>query len=130
MLAAHECLLKSSELLSALKTLKSESSCFTKECEHGQRSFVDLARVLPQLEVTLSLRLGDTDIDDPHHLLNDFDGGLLSSQCCEQKVLPAFNNLVSNDTKDDVLAEILNNHYIMPRESCFYMLMLIPVSTS
>lgn len=77
MLAAHECLLKSSELLSALKTLKTESSCSTKECEHGQRSFVDLARVLPQLEVTLSLRLGDTDIDDPHHLLNDFDGGMI-----------------------------------------------------
>ncbi|KAG4379430.1 hypothetical protein GLYMA_17G248801v4 [Glycine max] len=40
---------------------------------------------------------------------------------CNAAVLPAFNNLVANDTKDDAVAEILNNRYIMPQESCFYM---------
>ncbi|KHN12729.1 Methyltransferase-like protein 2 [Glycine soja] len=39
---------------------------------------------------------------------------------CNAAVLPAFNNLVANDTKDDAVAEILNNRYIMPQESCFY----------
>lgn len=41
-------------------------------------------------------------------------------------MLPAFNNLVANDTEDDAVAEILNNHYIVPRESCFYMVCLNP----
>ncbi|TKY57743.1 Methyltransferase protein 2 [Spatholobus suberectus] len=119
LLAAHECLLKSTELLNALKTLKSESSCSTAECEGGQHSFVDLGGVAPQLEVTLSLHVRDADID-PRQPPNDLED-LPSVQCCEQKVLPVFNNLVANDTKDDAMAEILNNRYIMPRESCFYM---------
>lgn len=118
MLAAHECLLKSTELLNVLKTLKSESRCSKKECEGGQQhSFVDLGRGSPQLEVTLSLRVSDADTHLPPNELEDS----LSVQCCEQKVLPAFNNLVANDTKDDAVAEILDNCYIVPRESCFYM---------
>uniref|UniRef100_A0A0R0GMC3 Methyltransferase-like protein 2 n=1 Tax=Glycine max TaxID=3847 RepID=A0A0R0GMC3_SOYBN len=118
LLAAHECLLKSTELLNVLKTLKSESRCSKKECEGGQQhSFVDLGRGSPQLEVTLSLRVSDADTHLPPNELEDS----LSVQCCEQKVLPAFNNLVANDTKDDAVAEILDNCYIVPRESCFYM---------
>ncbi|KAK7383061.1 hypothetical protein VNO78_28727 [Psophocarpus tetragonolobus] len=117
--AAHECLLKSTELLSALKSLKSESGSSTRDSEGGQHSFVDLARVEPQLEVTLSLHVCDADTDphQPPNGLQDFP----SVQCCEQKVLPAFNNLVANNTKDDAVAELLSNHYIIPRESCFYM---------
>lgn len=66
MLAAHECLLKSTELLNVLKTLKSESRCSKKECEGGQQhSFVDLGRGSPQLEVTLSLRVSDADTHLP-----------------------------------------------------------------
>ncbi|XP_017426364.1 methyltransferase-like protein 2 isoform X2 [Vigna angularis] len=72
LLAAHKCLLKSTEVLNALKTLKSESSCSTKECDGGQRSFVDLGHVAPQLEVTLSLRVSDNDAD-PHPLPKDLD---------------------------------------------------------
>nr|KYP72286.1 Methyltransferase-like protein 2 [Cajanus cajan] len=107
LLAAHECLMKSSELLDALKTLKSES---TRVC-----------LAAPQLEVTLSLRVGDADTDaDPHQPQNGSQDSP-SFQCFEQKVFPAFNNLVANDTMDDAVAEILNNQYIMPRESCFYM---------
>ncbi|KAL5126921.1 Methyltransferase-like protein 2 [Glycine soja] len=118
LLAAHECLLNSTELLNVLKTLKSESRCSKKECEGGQQhSFVDLGRGSPQLEVTLSLRVSDADTHLPPNELEDS----LSVQCCEQKVLPAFNNLVANDTKDDAVAEILDNCYIVPRESCFYM---------
>lgn len=39
-------------------------------------------------------------------------------------MLPAFKNLVDNDTEDDAVAEISNNRYIMPRESSFYMVRL------
>ncbi|CAJ1972845.1 unnamed protein product [Sphenostylis stenocarpa] len=119
LLAAHECLLKSTEVLNALKALKSESSCSARECEGGQRSFVNLGHVTPQLEVTLSLRLSDTDADS-HPLPSDLQD-FPSVQCCEQKVVRAFNNLVANDTQDDAVAEILCNRYIIPRESCFYM---------
>ncbi|RDX75858.1 Methyltransferase-like protein 2, partial [Mucuna pruriens] len=121
LVAAHECLLTSTELLNALKALKSASSCSTRDCEGGQHSFVDLGREAPLLEVALSLRVGDIDTDtDTHQPPNDLED-LSSVRCCEQKVLPAFNNLVANDTQDDAVAEILKNRYIMPRESCFYM---------
>jgi len=59
------------------------------------------------------------------NLLHEFNS--LISQIrlvCNAAVLPAFNNLVANDTKDDAVAEILNNRYIMPQESCFYMVCL------
>lgn len=36
-------------------------------------------------------------------------------------MLPLFNNLVANETSDDVEAEILDRTYILPRESCFFM---------
>jgi hypothetical protein len=39
----------------------------------------------------------------------------------EERVLPIFNNLVLNETSDDVEAEFLDSPYVMPRESCFYM---------
>ncbi|XP_057427925.1 methyltransferase-like protein 2 [Lotus japonicus] len=121
LLKAHECLLKSIRLLGAMSTLRSDSSCL-KEClsgQHSKHSFVELGELIPSLEVTLNLRLGDSDTD-PHQKLNDLEDSP-SVQCYEQRVLPAFNNLVANDTKDDAVAEILSNNYIMPRESCFYM---------
>ncbi|KAL2318689.1 hypothetical protein Fmac_032565 [Flemingia macrophylla] len=116
LVAAHECLLKSTQLLNALKILKSEPTRLST-CLNGQRSFVDLQQVAPQLELTLSLRVGDAHALQPHNHSQDSP----SAQCCEQKVFPAFNNLVANDTKYDAVAEILNNRYILPRESCFYM---------
>ncbi|KAL5185677.1 Methyltransferase-like protein 2 [Glycine soja] len=116
-------------------SLKSGSRCSKRECEGGQHSFVDLVQVAPQLEVTLNLRVGDAD-SDPHLPPNDLEGEWLVNKnllhefnslisqirlVCNAAVLPAFNNLVANDTKDDAVAEILNNRYIMPQESCFYM---------
>lgn len=66
---AHECLVKSSELLDALGTLRSESSCSKGECQGCQQSFIELGRLVPDLEVTLNLRLRD-----PHHTQNDSEG--------------------------------------------------------
>ena len=42
-------------------------------------------------------------------------------QNSEESVLPVFNNLVLNETGNDMEAEFLNSPYVMPRESCFYM---------
>lgn len=56
-----------------------------------------------------------------HNKCNSFGFSDFPSGQCVQKVLRAFNNVVANDTQDDAVAEILSNPYIMPRESCFYM---------
>ncbi|KAK6938782.1 MT-A70-like, partial [Dillenia turbinata] len=44
-------------------------------------------------------------------------------------VLPLFSNLVANETRDEVEAGILNNLYVLPRKSSFFMEIhnLIPV---
>ncbi|WJX09351.1 DNA-3-methyladenine glycosylase I [Trifolium repens] len=115
LLKAHECLLNSNGLLDALRNLRSEndSHCSNEKCEGSEQCFVELGQQSPDLVVTLNLRIRDSDkeLEDSPNV-----------QCCEQRsILPAFNNLVVNDTEDDAVAEILNNDYIVPRESCFYM---------
>ncbi|XP_045791488.1 methyltransferase-like protein 2 [Trifolium pratense] len=114
LLKAHECLLKSNGLLDALRSLRSEnvSHCLKEECEGSEQCFVELGQQSPDLVVTLNLRIRDSDKD-----LEDSP----NVYCEQRSILPAFNNLVANDTEDDAVADILNNHYIMPRESCFYM---------
>ncbi|CAL5205935.1 unnamed protein product [Lathyrus oleraceus] len=112
---AHECLLKSSGLLDDLRTLRSggDSCCLKEKCEGDEQCLVELAAQSPELVLTLNLRVLETDKD-----LGDSP----NVQYCEQRsILPAFNNLVVNDMEDDAVVEILNNHYIVPRESCFYM---------
>ncbi|GAU15332.1 hypothetical protein TSUD_04010 [Trifolium subterraneum] len=111
LLKAHDCLLKSNGLLDALRNLKNEndSHCLKEKCEGSEQCFVELGQQSPDLVVTLNLRIRDSD--------NESEDSS-NVQCCEQRsILPAFNNLVVNDTKDDAVAEILNNEYIMPRES-------------
>lgn len=73
---AHECLLKSSGLLDALRTLKSDSisSCLNRECESGdQQCFLQLGRQAPDLEVTLNLCVRNPDTDS-HQTQNDLEG--------------------------------------------------------
>lgn len=36
-------------------------------------------------------------------------------------MVPLFNSLVNNETSEDIEAEILGRSYVIPRESCFYM---------
>ena len=38
-----------------------------------------------------------------------------------------FDNLVSNDTDDDLEAEFLDNLYILPRRSCFHMVFFFTI---
>lgn len=44
--------------------------------------------------------------------------GCSIEKCSEERV---FNNLVANETEEEVDAEFSNRRYIMPRKSCFYM---------
>lgn len=46
------------------------------------------------------------------------------NQCCEQRTLSVFNNLVENPGCNDMVAELLNNKYILPGKSCFYMVLI------
>lgn len=46
---------------------------------------------------------------------------LIVENCKEQRVFQVFNNLVVNETGEEVEAEFSNRRLIMPRNSCFYM---------
>lgn len=47
--------------------------------------------------------------------------GCSIENCNEQRVFQVFNNLVVNETEEEVEAEFSHRRYIMPRKSCFYM---------
>ncbi|WZZ58074.1 methyltransferase-like protein 2 [Brassica napus] len=104
---AYESLLEETELLSLVKGLSSDDDGLlrTKCCEDDEVSFVELGGVwqAPLYEITLSLNLHRDDNKE---------------KCSEERV---FNNLVANETEEEVDAEFSNRRYIMPRKSCFYM---------
>ncbi|KAJ0031819.1 hypothetical protein Pint_13835 [Pistacia integerrima] len=108
LLKAHEALLGATGLLMIMGKLRTEI-CSSSECGVEQ-SFVELGRVwqAPMYEITFNFNQG-----------NELQ--YCSFYRCEQRVLPLFNNLVANETCDDVEAEILTRRYILPRQSCFFM---------
>ncbi|GAV59629.1 MT-A70 domain-containing protein [Cephalotus follicularis] len=108
LLKAHESLMEATELLAVMRNLRSE---FKYSSSVYEPSFVELGRVwqAPLYEITLHFN---------HHKNLDKDG---VDKYSEQRLLPAFNNLVVNRTEDDVEGEFLDGRYIIPRESCFYM---------
>ncbi|KAL1207809.1 Methyltransferase-like protein 2 [Cardamine amara subsp. amara] len=111
---AHESFLGEIELLSLTKGLSDDddddSSLLTKCCD-DELSFVELGGVwqAPLYEITLNFNL---------HCDNE---GCSIENCNEQRVFQVFNNLVVNETEEEVEAECSNWRYIMPRKSCFYM---------
>ncbi|KAE8100551.1 hypothetical protein FH972_018438 [Carpinus fangiana] len=118
LLKAHECLLRATDLLEVMSNLRRDFDSL-RECgdlslpDVPQQSFIELGRVwqTPLYEITLNFH--------QHEKL--IAGGSLIMQNSEESVLPVFNNLVLNETGNDVEAEFLNSPYVMPRESCFYM---------
>ncbi|XP_010498348.1 PREDICTED: methyltransferase-like protein 2 [Camelina sativa] len=110
---ALESFLGETELLSLTKALSDDdgSSLLTKCCEDGL-SFVELGGVwqAPLYEITLNFNL---------HC--DNNEGCLIDKCNEKRVFQVFNNLVVNESGEEVEAEFSNRRYIMPRKSCFYM---------
>ena len=55
----------------------------------------------------------------PSNLILLFSDPPTAQNCV--RVIPAFNNLVVNEKDEEVEAEFMNTQYILPRDSCFYM---------
>ncbi|XP_043812765.1 methyltransferase-like protein 2 isoform X4 [Manihot esculenta] len=120
LLKALECLLTATDLLAIMRNLRSEScpfECREAPLHHNEHALTELCRVwqAPLYEITLNF---------PKHHEPSKDVGSPIDQCNGQRIIPVFNNLVVNETISDVDAEFLNEKYILPRESCFYMVCL------
>lgn len=100
LLKAHGFLMEATDLLAIMKDLRGGSNICSSTELSEQHSFIELGKVwqAPLYEI----------------ILKGAWKGL-------ERVVPVFNNLVVNETSDDMEAEFLNNKYILPRESCFYM---------
>ncbi|KAF9668647.1 hypothetical protein SADUNF_Sadunf14G0025400 [Salix dunnii] len=101
LLKAHEFLMEATDLLAIMKGLRGDSNICSSTELSEQHSFIELGKVwqAPLYEIVLKAAWK----------------GL-------ERVVPVFNNLVVNEASDDMEAEFLNKKYILPRESCFYML--------
>ncbi|XP_050214869.1 methyltransferase-like protein 2 isoform X2 [Mercurialis annua] len=114
LLKALECLAVDTDLLATMRDLRTDF-CSLKELlpvsDNDEPCFVDLGRVwqAPLYEITLNF---------PYPRK---DSGSSLDQCRDQRIIPVFNNLVVNETCEDVEAELLNMKYLLPRQSCFYM---------
>uniref|UniRef100_A0A2P2KC53 Uncharacterized protein MANES_05G163100 n=2 Tax=Rhizophora mucronata TaxID=61149 RepID=A0A2P2KC53_RHIMU len=122
LLKAHESLIEAADLLAIMRNLRGDS-CSPTECKNlsrncAQQSLAELGRVwqAPLYDITLNFPQ-----QGPRRYPPSEDGGGPIDQCGQQRVLPAFNNLVVNETSDDVEADFLDRNYIIPRDSCFYM---------
>lgn len=119
LLKAHECLLRATDLLEAMSNLRGDfdplQGCGNSQSPSGQQQpFVELGQdwQSPLYDITLNFH---------QHEKPTADGGSAITGYTEQRVLPIFDNLVVNETSVDVEAEFLNNRYVIPRQSCFYM---------
>ncbi|XWS14616.1 hypothetical protein CRYUN_Cryun35bG0024500 [Craigia yunnanensis] len=113
LLKAHESLLEAADFPAIMSKLRSDFCSSTELTGGEEHSFIELGRVwqAPLYDITLNLKFT--------RLNNESDNE--EDRNDEQRVLPVFNNLVVNDSSNEVEAEFLNRHYILPRESCFYM---------
>lgn len=125
LLEAHDSLLEASDLLPILSELRISSSssaeCSGDSSSDVEHSFIELGTNwrAPFYEITINFNpSGD-----------EGSSGLVKNQNSEQRMLPIFNNLVVNETCDDVEAEFQNRHYVMPAQSSFYMRSLVVAST-
>ncbi|MCL7035361.1 hypothetical protein MKW94_004883 [Papaver nudicaule] len=119
LLKAHEVLLGAKDLLHCISNLKCDGGNDDTSCSNGSRelssiedekkqSFVELGSVwqAPLYDISINYRV---------------DNKTTGSSLGLSRVVPAFNNLVINESCDDVEAEILNKRYVLPGDSCFYM---------
>ncbi|XP_022770651.1 methyltransferase-like protein 2 isoform X2 [Durio zibethinus] len=113
LLKAHESLLGSADFPAIMSKLRSDFCSSTELTGGEEHSFIELGSVWqgPLCDITLNFKFTRLKNET-----NNEENGKV-----EQRVLPVFNNLIVNDTHDDVEAEFLKRHYILPRESCFYM---------
>ncbi|KAH6829202.1 Methyltransferase MT-A70 family protein [Perilla frutescens var. hirtella] len=106
LLKAHEALLGASELLEILRNLRGDGEKNDGNSISAEREldFVELGSVwqAPLYEIDLKVE--------------DEDAGFES--CC-QGAVPLFDNLVANESSNDIEAELLDHKYILPKKSCF-----------
>ncbi|XP_039044062.1 methyltransferase-like protein 2 isoform X2 [Hibiscus syriacus] len=113
LLKAHESLLGAADFPAIMSKIRSVF-CSSAELSGGEEhSFIELGKVwqAPLYDITLDFKSS--------LLENETDNG--ENRINERRVLPIFHNLVVNDKPEDVEAEFLKRHYILPRLSCFYM---------
>ncbi|XAR61798.1 mRNA (2'-O-methyladenosine-N(6)-)-methyltransferase [Bertholletia excelsa] len=117
LLKAHEALLGAADLLEVVRNLRGDA-CFSEDrgdsLPRAGQSFVELGSVwqAPFYEIILNF---------PQSREPTEDGDSPDVKTSEQRVFSIFNNLVSNETNEEVEAEFLNIKFIIPRKSCFYM---------
>lgn len=118
LLKAHEALLGATELLKLVRNLRPGEFSDEEGRELTQQScefsFADIGCVwqAPLYEIVLNYQEGDAFVENK---------GSPRDQHLKQDVLPVFDNLIVNKGSGDVEAEFLNQNYIIPKESCFYM---------
>lgn len=86
-------------------------------------SFVELGKVwqAPLYEITIDIsQINEEDEENKASPIN---------QHLNQKLLPIFNNFISNETSNDVVAEFLTSQYVLPKDSSFYMMTWIVALT-
>ncbi|KAL7600277.1 hypothetical protein Lser_V15G21897 [Lactuca serriola] len=110
LMKAHELLLGANDLLLNLGKLRSDDDSPTSDCEQSmvasdEHSFVELGSVwqAPLFEISLY----------PHQDYKPTQD--------EKRNTPAFGSLIANMANCDMEADFLNRHYIIPKQSSFYM---------
>ncbi|KAG0465805.1 hypothetical protein HPP92_019969 [Vanilla planifolia] len=108
LLKAHEALLGTVELINFLPNLVKDEFSFN---EVKGQNFVALGSLwqAPLYEISLCL--------DGSAIL----GEGLRHESIGKKIVPLFNNVICNNTSDDMDAEFLNCRYVLPRKSSFCM---------
>nr|XP_043638708.1 methyltransferase-like protein 2 isoform X2 [Erigeron canadensis] len=111
LIKAHECLLKTNDVLLYLKNDDDEyATANGGRSVNDEHSFVELGSVWQAPLYEISLYQNDVPKE-----------GRLSVQSCERKIIPAFGSLVANETNSDMEADFLSRQYIIPKQSSFYM---------
>lgn len=111
LLRAHKSLLNSKDLLEFLpRVIKGEESML--DVENGsEKDFVELGCSwrAPFYEITLCFR-------------KPYGQGNEEGSCHVQKTsTPLFNRIINVEDNDEAEGEVQNRHYILPRGSCFLM---------
>ncbi|KAJ8485784.1 hypothetical protein OPV22_018269 [Ensete ventricosum] len=114
LLNAHKAFLEAAELQALLPELvKSEISLLTRRA--SEQKFIQLGGLwqAPLYEISLCFRNKNLSDDTGGYRLGDHGGSIIVHQL--------YNNLICNETNEDVEAEFQSNHYILPSRSCFHM---------
>ncbi|XP_064959187.1 methyltransferase-like protein 2 isoform X3 [Musa acuminata AAA Group] len=114
LLNAHKAFLEAAELQALLPELvKSEVSLPTRRA--SEQKFIQLGSLwqAPLYEISLCFRNKNLSDDTGGYRLGDHGGTII--------VHRLYNNLICNETNEDVEAEFQSNHYILPSRSCFHM---------